>query len=180
MRSSSRLLVACLLVATAFAQSAQKPATPPANPADDYSGMYTFLQEGEFVQLDIGNDNKVGGFVSSYGNLESDKGAFLDHFIKTGSLKEQELTFTTAPVHGTWYEFKGRIARGDAKNRADEGYYVLKGAVTEFTSNEPKELCGGHVDCVWKKVADKTYARIRDVTLKSFPQDMDAPRRAKD
>ncbi len=175
---------ACLLLAaSATAQTAPpagKAAPPPATNAapapgspDDLSGMYSFLQEGEFVQLDIGDDGKVSGFVSSYGTLDSDRGAFLDHFLKSGSLQGNELNFVSAPVHGVWYEFKGKIERGSAKSRADEGYYVLKGTVTEYTTNEVNQMCGGAVECVWKKVADKTYGRSRDVTLKSFPQDVE-------
>jgi hypothetical protein len=116
--------------------------------------MYSFLQEGEFVQLDF-QDDRVLGFISRYGTLDSDRGAFLDHFIKAGSVKGRAVAFTTAPVHGMWFEFKGRIDRGDGKTRASDAYYVLRGTLTEYTTDSTK----------------KTSSRSREVTLKSFPQD---------
>ena len=68
-----------------------------------------------------------------------------------------------------------------AKTRAEEGYYLLKGTLTEYTTNDVKELCGGRVECVWRKMESKdkpVYARSRDVSLKSFPQDLDeAPKK---
>ena len=176
-------LVAGILLATAvaFAQTrppAVAPAAPPT-PAADYSGMYAVLQEGEFVQVDFGDEGKLEGFISSYGTLESDKGTFLDRFIKSGTWKEKDVTFLTGAVHGIWYEFKGQVVRGEGKTRAAEGYYLLKGTLTEFTTNDVKELCGGRVQCVWTKVESKdkpVYARSRDVSLKSFPQDLEAPK----
>ena len=184
------LCASALLVLGVLAGAQEKPKPPSAPPpaaTDDYSGMYTFLQEGEFVQVDFSEGGKLEGFVSSYGTMESDKGAFLDRFFKTGSWKEHDLSFVTGQVHGTWFEFKGQVGRGDAKTRADEGYYVLKGTLTEYTTNAVKELCGGKVECVWRKVSDEkdkdrqAYARSRDVTFKSFPQGLDeAPKKTKD
>ena len=116
--------------------------------------MYSFLQEGEFVQIDV-EAERVSGFVSRYGTLESDRGAFLDHFIKTGWLRGRELTFTTGTVHGMWYEFKGKVERGAGKERADEAYYVLRGKLTEFTSDASRKIS----------------SRSRQVEFKSFPQD---------
>jgi hypothetical protein len=176
-------MAALLMLATiAITQEKEKPPVPPPPSAtDDYSGMYNFLQEGEFVQLDFGEEGKLQGFISSFGTLESDKGAFLDRFLKSGSWKGHDLSFVTGPVHGTWFEFKGQVVRGEGKTRAEEGYYLLKGTLTEYTSNEVKELCGGRVECAWRKVGDKdktVYARSRDVSLKSFPQDLDeAPKK---
>ena len=180
-----RGLAAAIFLAIATAGAAQepaKPASPPASAsADTYSGMYNFLQDGEFVQLDFGENGKLEGFVSSYGTLDSDKGAFLDRFLKSGSWKESDLTFVTGAVHGSWFEFKGQVTRGEGKTRVDEAYYVLKGTLTEYTTNEVKELCGGRVECAWRKLDDKdrkVYARSREVSLKSFPQDLDeAPRK---
>src|SRR6266576_2388513 len=49
----------------------------PKKPAEDYSGMYAFLQDGEFVQVTVEDAGRLTGFVSRYGDLESDRGAFL-------------------------------------------------------------------------------------------------------
>lgn len=143
----------------ATAPAAAQPA-PAAQPNSEYSGMYSFLQEGEFVQLDFQPEGKLGGFVSRYGTLESDKGAFLDQFIKSGSYKGHGLSFTTAPVHGVWYEFKGHLDRGPGKTLADDAYYVVAGTLTEYTQDANK----------------KTSARSREVSFKSFPQDEAPPK----
>src|SRR5947209_15007418 len=103
----------------------------PAKAADDYSGMYSFLREGEFVQVTVEDAGRVTGFVSRYGDLDSDKGAFLDQFFKTGKLDGNALTFTTEPVHGTVFDFKGTIERGEGKKAGDDSYYVIKGTLTE-------------------------------------------------
>src|SRR5215472_19002296 len=97
----------------------EKTAPPQAKPADrpgtEYSGMYSFLKEGEFVQVTVEDDGRVTGFVSRYGDLESDKGAFLDHFFKNAALVGGQLSFTTQVVHGVWFQFKGTIGRGPGK-----------------------------------------------------------------
>src|SRR5579864_4541378 len=55
---------------------------PDAKHGHEYSGMYTFLKEGEFVQVTLEDAGHVTGFVSRFGDGESDKGAFLDQFFK--------------------------------------------------------------------------------------------------
>jgi hypothetical protein len=136
---------------------AAQPAKAPTLPGAEYSGMYSFLRDGEFVQVTVEDHGRVAGFVSRYGDLESDRGAFLDHFFKPGSkLDGNKLTFTTETVHGIWFEFRGTIERGEGKKAGDEAYYVLKGTLTENSSDEAK----------------KTSSRSREVTLKSFPQDV--------
>ena len=132
----------------------QGSAAAPA-PTDDYSGMYTFLREGEFVQITVEDAGNVTGFVSRFGDSDSDHGAFLDHFFKKGKLDHQDVSFTTDTVHGTWFEFKGRVDRGSAKTRAQEGYYVLKGTLTEYTTDSEK----------------KVSAKAREVEFKLFPEE---------
>jgi len=131
---------------------------PPAQSSADYSGMYSFLREGEFVQVTIEDAGHVTGFVSRYGDLDSDKGAFLDHFFKDGKLDGNKLTFTSETVHGVWFDFKGAFERGEGKNPGDEAYYVLKGTLTESTNDASK----------------KTQSKTTQVALKSFPQDLGA------
>jgi hypothetical protein len=125
-------------------------------PGSEYSGMYSFLRDGEFVQVTVESQGRVTGFVSRYGDLESDRGAFLDHFFKQGKLDGNKLTFTTETVHGVWFEFRGTVERGEGKKAGDEAYYLLKGTLTEYSIDGAK----------------KTSSRSREVALKSFPQDV--------
>ena len=122
---------------------------------EDYSGMYSFLQDGEFVQVTVEDQGRVTGFVSRYGDLESDRGAFLDQFFKQGKLDGKKLSFTTETVHGVWYEFKGTVERGSGKNQGDEAYYLLKGTLIQYNRDAGK----------------KTSSKLREVAFKSFPQD---------
>jgi hypothetical protein len=128
---------------------------PEAKQGQEYSGMYSFQKEGEFVQVTVEEAGHVTGFVSRFGDGESDKGAFLDQFFKSGKLEGNKLSFTTEIVHGIAFDFKGTVARGDGKKPGDEGYFVLKGTLTENTSD------------VNKKVASHS----REVAFKMFPQD---------
>jgi hypothetical protein len=125
-------------------------------PGEDYSGMYSFLQDGEFVQLTIEDKGRVTGFVSRYGDSESDRGAFLDQFFKQGKLDGTKLSFTTDTVHGVWYEFKGTVERGEGKTPADEAYYILNGTLAEYRTDANK------------KVSSKSH----EVTFKSFPREV--------
>ncbi len=121
----------------------------------EYSGMYSFVKDGEFVQLTVEDDGRVTGFVSRYGEGESDKGAFLDQFFRSGKLEGNRLNFTTETVHAVWFEFKGTVERGEGKNPKDEAYYVLKGTLTDNTTDAEK----------------KVTSNSREVTLKMFPAD---------
>lgn len=134
----------------------QHPAPTAPLPGSEYSGMYSFLREGEFVQLTVEDQARITGFVSRYGDAESDRGDFLDHFFKSGKLDGNQLTFTTEIVHGVSFEFHGTIARGEGKNPGDEAYYVLKGTLVQNTTDEAKKIS----------------TQQREVALKSFPQDL--------
>lgn len=152
------ILLLLLLASALLSAQDATPAAPAVPPSADYSGMYSFLQDGEFVQLTIEDAGRVTGFISRYGDLESDRGQFLDHFFKPGKLDGSKLNFTTETVHGVWYEFKGSVERGPGKNPGDEAYYVLKGTLVQNTTDSSK----------------KTSSKSRDVTFKSFPQDIEA------
>jgi hypothetical protein len=163
---SYALPLACFVLfasTLAGAQAKTDRQKPPASPGADYSGMYSFLRDGEFVQITVEDHGRVTGFVSRFGDSESDRGVFLDHFFKSGKLDANQLAFTTDTVHGVSFEFQGTVERGDGKSRGDEAYYVLKGTVVENTTDEAK----------------KTSSRSREVALKSFPQDMAAPQEQK-
>src|SRR5436309_395474 len=115
-------------------------AVPASNAGHAYSGMYSFLKEGEFVQVTVEDGGHVTGFVSRFGDGESDKGAFLDQFFKSGKLEGNKLSFTTEIVHGVAFDFKGTIERGEGKNAGDEAYFVLKGTLTENTTDVNKKV----------------------------------------
>ena len=163
MKKAFRVLGCLCLLALANSGSAQSGSQDQAPPSSGvsrpeghaYSGMYSFLKDGEFVQITVEDGGRVTGFISRYGDGESDKGAFLDQFFKTGKLEGNNLSFTTDLVHGVAFEFKGSVQRGEGKTAQDEGYYVLKGTLTQSTSD----------------VNNKVTARAREVSLKSFPQD---------
>ncbi len=130
----------------------------PAAPADDPSGMYSFVREGEVVQFAVEN-GKVSGFISRFGNTDSDKGQFLDQFFDKATLAGDRLSFTTKTVHGVWYEFTGVITITPGKKPGQEDYRVIKGTLTEHTTD-----AGNH---------DKSTQR--GVQFKSFPQDLSKP-----
>src|SRR5690348_13652114 len=164
MKQALRVLgLLCLLamVTTCSAQSA--PSQDQAPPSTDasrpeghaYSGMYSFLKDGEFVQVTVEDGGRVTGFISRYGEGESDKGAFLDQFFKTGKLDGNKLNFTTEMVHGVAFDFKGSVERGEGKAPGDEAYYVIKGTLTQNTTDLNK----------------KVTSQARDVTFRMFPQD---------
>ncbi len=152
-----------IILLTASAQ--QNPGSMPAGAAakDDISGMYTFLQDGEFVQINA-EESGITGFISRFGDLDSDRGSFLDHFINKGSLQDRKLRFSTRIVHGVWFDFKGTVERGEGKNPGDEAYYMLKGTLTQYTTDSNK----------------KTSAKLREVTFKSFPQEAGEEAQQKD
>jgi hypothetical protein len=157
---SLRIAAVWLLAGGALlAQNSSGNSTAPG-PVEDYSGMYSFLRDGEFVQITVEDAGVVTGFVSRFGDSESDRGAFLDQFFKQGKLEGNRLSFTTETVHGVWFEFKGTTDRGQGKSPAEEAYHILKGALTEFRTDADK----------------KVSAKSSEVTFKSFPQDADSPR----
>jgi len=123
-------------------------------PDVDYSGMYSFLRDGEFLQISI-EDSKVSGFVSRYGDSASDKGTFLDQFIKSGTFDSGKITFTTEVVHGTSFSFDGLITRAGGKTPADEGYYLMRGSLTRYASDAEQ----------------RATSQVRQVEFKSFPRD---------
>ncbi|HZQ93344.1 MAG TPA: hypothetical protein VFA60_16255 [Terriglobales bacterium] len=162
MQRAVSAVVGLILAVAAVAQNKSAAPVTPVLPSDEISGMYSFLEDGEFVQIDVQDgppdrplEKKVGGFISRYGDLESDKGAFLDHFIREGKLAGRDLSFTTQAVHGVWFDFKGRVERGAGKTRAEEAYFVLRGTLTKHSTDAHK----------------KESAFMREVGLKSFPQD---------
>ena len=110
------------------------------------------------MQLTL-DDGKLSGFISRFGDADSDKGQFIDQFFDKASLAGHRLSFNTKTVHGVWYEFTGVITITPGKQPGQEDYRVIKGTLTQHTSD-----AGNH---------DK--ATPRQVEFKSFPQDLSKP-----
>lgn len=104
-------------------------AAPSAAVSSDLSGMFTFLKEGEFVQLTV-EDSQLSGFVSRFGDTDSDKGQFIDQFFDKASIQGDHLYFKTKTVHATWYELDGTLTTVAGKQKGDEGYRVIRGKLT--------------------------------------------------
>jgi hypothetical protein len=126
---------------------------------DDYSGMYSFLKDGEFVQITIEDKGAVSGFISRFGDSESDRGTFLNQFLKSGKSEGVKLSFTSQSVHGVWFIFEGTFGRGPGKKLDEEGYYLLRGVLTRFSTDADK----------------KTTSQVTQVEFRSFPRDATPP-----
>jgi hypothetical protein len=123
-------------------------------PAEDISGMYSFIREGEFLQITL-DPKSVTGYISRMGESDSDNGVFLDQFFAKADVQGHDVSFTTRQLHSVWYEFKGRFSRGPGKTKGDDGYYILRGTLKELTTNN----------------ADKTVSsRSREVEFKLLAQ----------
>ena len=146
-------ICALLIVISAIGVVAQQ--TAQANPADDISGTYSFLQEGEVLQLTV-EDGKLSGYISRYGDSDSDQGQFIEQFFDRTSLEGDRLNFNTKIVHGVGYEFSGVIAIDTGKKVGEEGYRVLRGKLVENSED----------------ANGKTKTRQRQVEFKSFPAEV--------
>jgi hypothetical protein len=125
--------------------------------AEDISGMYSFVKEGEFLQITL-DRTSVTGYISRMGDSDTDNGVFLDQFFLKADVQDHDVSFTTRPLHSVWYEFKGRFSRGPGKTKGDDGYYILRGTLKELANNN----------------ADKTVSsRSREVEFKLLAQPRD-------
>lgn len=153
------VIFGCLLVLVAALppMACAQSAPPAATDSNDISGMFTFLKEGEFVQLDV-EDGKLSGFISRFGETDSDKGQFIDQFFDKASLDGDHLYFKTKTVHAMWYELDGTVKVTPGKQVGDEGYRVIRGNLT-LHATDAKGV---------------EHATEKTVELKSFP-DMRKP-----
>jgi hypothetical protein len=146
------LFIAMLLASVlCFAQAPRQQKTAPA---EDFSGMYSFLQEGEFVQINVEEGSRLTGFISRYSDGE--KALFVDHFFDKAELHDYDIRFSTRRVHGVWFDFKGAVSRGPGKTHDAEGYYVIKGTLTQYTADANQAVT----------------AKQREVAFSSFPEDI--------
>jgi hypothetical protein len=126
-----------------------------ADQANDISGTYSFFKEGEYVQLTV-EDGKLSGYLSRYGDSDSDKGQFIDQFFDKTTLQGNRLSFVTKTVHGVSYDFTGVISTNPGKAPSEEGYRVIRGKLIENTTDEN----------------DKKKTMQRQVEFKSFPAEV--------
>ena len=164
------LILSVFLGISALGTALQTRLTPqmkssPVEP-ENISGMYSFEREGEFVQITVemrsGKTDRskpltVTGYISRYGDSDSDRGAFLDYFFSKGSLDGENINFATKPVHGIAYEFTGKVVRGSVP-RDKDGYYELRGTLTQLVIARDKVVS----------------SKQREITMKLFP-DLDRP-----
>ena len=159
MRRLSSLIPFLLIASMVIAQAPPKTSGDSTYHPDPLSGMYSFVREGEFVEVDFEEGNRLTGFISRFGDLDSDRGAFLDHTFTKGEHDGEKLSFTTNSVHGVWFEFKGKVSTDKTKQPGAEGYALIHGTLTQHTEDSNK----------------KTSAKSTEVTFKSFPHDMTTP-----
>jgi hypothetical protein len=152
--------LAALLLAFAAAAMAQSSEKPEPEVGSDITGLYSFLHEGEFVQIEV-NDGKITGLVSHFKDEDPDKAEFVDQFFEQAKLDGQTLSFRTKAADGMWFEFTGTVERGAAKTPSDESYWVVRGTVIEHRT----------------EADGKTSEKKHSISLKSFPQDAEPPER---
>ncbi len=129
---------------------------PPQADDKDISGTYSFVHDGETLQLNL-QEGRVNGWVTRFGEGDSDRGQRIDQFLEKAALQGDQLSFTTKVIHGVWFEFQGRVARGPAKTRSEEGYFVIQGTLKQYTTD------ANH----------KVSARERQVEFRLFPEEVD-------
>ena len=146
---SAFLLVTCVPVLCAAQQTSN------TNALSELSGSYTFLREGEYVQITVEN-GKLSGYISRFGDTDSDKGQFIDQFFDKTTLEGSRLTFDTKTVHGVSYDFRGIISTVPGKKPSEEGYRVIRGKLVQRSAD-------GN---------DKEKTTQRQVEFKSFPEEV--------
>jgi hypothetical protein len=157
------LLCAIVLLGTALSQTGQTARS--ADELGDFSGLYTFVHDGESVQITLDElptpakpKVPVTGYVTRLGESESDKDQTFDLMFKTGSLEGKKISFATKTIHGISYEFTGVVRRGDAKSKGKEGYVVIEGTLIENSVDKN----------------GRSRSQNREITMKSFPN-LDEP-----
>lgn len=154
--------IAALLFVMASFGMAQSPAKAEPQAGEEITGLYSFIHEGEFVQIEV-NEGKVTGLVSRFKDDDPEKPEFVDQYFEQAKLEGALLSFRTKPAGGVWFEFSGVVERGPAKTPADEGYWNVHGTLKEWRTSPRGEVS----------------AKVHTLTLKSFPQDAE-PNAAKE
>lgn len=147
-------IAALLLILVTAGLSQPSPQAPP-KVNGDITGMYSFLHEGEFVQIEVEENGKVTGLISRFKDEDPEKAEFIDQYFEQAKLDGKTLSFRTKSAAGVWFEFLGAVERGAAKTTADEGYWNIKGVLIE------------HHTAADGKLSENAH----ELTLKSFPED---------
>lgn len=148
-------LLLCLPVLCAIAL-AQGNAGPQAAPPPNISGMYTFLHEGEFVQLSQ-DDAVLSGFISRYADDKQE--SFVDQLFRKASWDGKTLSFETRPAKDVWFAFSGSVVFSQDKKPEEEGYRTLRGTLTTY----------------FKDADGKETSKAEAVEFHSFPGDEAKP-----
>ncbi len=152
--------IAALLLILVTVGSAQRPAEPEPQLSGDITGLYSFVHEGEFVQIEV-DDGKITGLVSRFKDENPAKAEFVDQYFEQAKLEGSTLTFRTKPADGVWFEFSGKVERGPAKTPSEEGYWIVKGTLAERHTSANKHTSAD----------EKDAGKVRELTLRSFPED---------
>ena len=72
MHRELKQILSFVLLAVMFS-TAQSSKPSSAQAGAEYSGMYNFLRDGEFVQITVEDQGNVTGFISRFGDSESDR-----------------------------------------------------------------------------------------------------------
>jgi hypothetical protein len=155
MRTLRGIAALLLIVVTSGLSQSAPAASPKIN--GDITGLYSFVHEGEFVQIEVDENGKVTGLVSRFKDDDPEKAEFVDQFFDQAKLEGTALSFRTKAAGGTQFEFSGTVERGHAKTSADEGYWSVKGVLIERRTGADG------------KVSENAH----ELTLKSFPEDME-------
>jgi len=127
-------------------------------PPENFSGVYSFLHDGDVLQIDVEATSPDGaqtlsGYVSRFGDTPDDHDGQLTHYFTRGERRGDHVSFATKVVHGVWFEFDGTLSRGNAKSLREDGYFVLRGTLTRGT----------------KSLDGKTSTTKSDVLLRMLP-----------
>jgi hypothetical protein len=147
--------IAALLLTFVTAGVGQLPVQAQPQLSGDITGMYSFVHEGEFVQIEVSDDGRVTGLVSCFKGEDMEKAEFVDEFFEEAKLDGTTLSFRTKPAGGLGFAFSGTVERGSAKTPSEEGYWVVRGTATVRHTGPD----------------GKTSEKTHELTLKSFPQD---------
>lgn len=147
MRIASVVCILLLSTVLGLAQAAQ---------IEDISGLYSFVRDGDTLQINLQPDGRVTGYVSKVADGDSDRGQMLDFMFEKASLKGQDLEFRTKKIHAEYFEFKGHVERGPGKTHDDDAYFVIRGTLTTVR----EDLNG------------KAVPSASEVEFKSFPAGM--------
>jgi len=99
---------------------------------DDAFGLYRFADRegpfGEGLQITYQFDQISGYFSVSAG--ANTHGKVLTYFLIRVTGGDGHLTWETRQVHGISYSFEGKVMRGQGLTRAQDGFYLMDGALT--------------------------------------------------